>query len=586
VSDLCSFKAKTKEDAGRELARVESEISRVVVSLDPLEFVPILLCLEDAINNLEITIIRSRRIEGNLYEDRYFAASQFITEWYVMINDAITAILDNNHFSSKKEIAKLPELSFGIYFDKNLDEQLLLLCKKGELDPNDFIYRKPRIFLNKIPGWFYIAVHGKINRSFKERLEVLFNLRDLLFRRGLLETMLYVSPEGTEVEFDDTGLRKISLPTGVTAESVFEQQGMTPRLLETYASVFDWNSFFREIADENLKHAEMGRNEANIERLRKEDEEIFQAYDSIKSYSETFNEFYGVSFKTFFDFLSAVTYLCFPRRHTLRYWKFSDFLQETKLKTFSTEEIKIVVDLLSESKVKKRYSGFVRFDDLIMTSFRRLTASRLILMEKCYSEALNNDLKGKAFEDACRKMLQSNDFKTINGRVDIPEPTMPYEASFALLGKQKQKTDLDVISSQNNAILVIECKEIKSEKLKLRDEKQFKKYLVEHFFKIKWILDNFQKFENYAGGTLNDLLSVDTNKPVYLFPLLVTNILVNIEGIKETPLITYLELKEMISMKGLFTKTDGTASGAIEVEIKNHRISLPWISFIRKTEAN
>lgn len=579
-----NFKARSKEEAGRELARIKKEIAKVVSSLDPMELVPLLLCLEDAVNNLEIMCIKSMRLEENLKNERLLAAFNFITEWYMMINDVIIEVVDNGHMSSTRPLTELPEFSFGICFEKDLDKHLRFLHEKGELDLNDMIFRKPRLFLNRIPGWFYLAVKGKIDRRVAKKITTIFNLRDLFYRKGLLETMIYISPDGTKIEFNDTGLRKISLPKGVTVESVFEQQGITPRLIETYTGVFDWNSFFREIATENLKNVEFGRGEDNIDRLRHEDEEIYKAYDSIKNYSKIFQEFYGIEFKTFFNIVSEMTYLCCTTTHTLGYWKFPDLLRDKQLKRFNSDRIKQVVSLLSEStKQKKRYDGFIILDDMILTSFRRLTASRLIIMEKCYSEVLNNDLRGKAFEEACRKMVQNSNFETLPRRVNVREPTISYEISFPLWGKQKQRTDFDVVASQNNSLLAIECKEIKSHKLRSRDEKQFKKYLVEHFFKTMWIINNVERFEHYIGGTLHDMLSVDTNQPIYVFPILVTNIPVQVEGIKETPLVTYLELKDIASMKGLLAQTKDNASGTIEVDIKNRRISLPWLSVKEQT---
>jgi hypothetical protein len=316
----------------------------------------------------------------------------------------------------------------------------------------------------------------------------------------------------------------------------------------------------------------------NLNRLKQEDKEIYEAYASIKNYPEVFEEFYGIEFKPFFNIVSETTYLCYNNTNTLGQWKLSDFFQNDALKAFGSARILQVADLLSEStRRKKRFDCFFVIGDVILTSFRRLTASRIILMEKCYGEVLNNDLKGRAFEEACRRMLRRNGFNTLLGRVDIPEPILPRDVSFALWGKQKQRTDFDVISSQDNCLLIIECKEIKSHLLRSRNIRYFRKYLVEHFFKTKWIMNDIGKFERYAGGSLHGLLSVDETQPIYLYPLLVTNILVELDGFKGIPLVTYLELKEIASIKGLLKQTSGGTSGAIGFEIKGHRISLPWL---------
>lgn len=579
---LGSFKARNKEEAGRMLGVVEKEIADITSKLNGKDLIPLLLHLEDAVNNLEIAcqkrIIVDKEFQGK--EELLLALNIFVAEWFQIINYCIIEISENGTLIPPK-IAKLPKFMFGVHFQQDLDDQLLALHKKGELDDNDVIYRKPRLFLNRIPGWFFIAVRGEGGDYLKKCITAVLDLRDLFYKKGLLEAMIYVSPNGTQVEFDDnTGLRKITLPKSVTAESVYEQQGLTPRLLETYTSVFDWNSYFREIAIKSLEISELGKGEQNLKNLKKEDDEIYKAYSSMQNFPETFSQFYGMELKQFFYIISEIIYLCYDNDHTLGWWSYPDLLREKRLtRKFSPKLIRNAVQLLSTvSRHKKRYDGFVVLDSDILTNFKRLYTARMILLEKCFSEAFDNDLKGKTFEQACRKLLSDNGWATLPKRVEILEPMIPPEVSYSLWGKQKQRTDIDVVSSQGNCVLTIECKEIKSSKLKLRQKKQFKKYLIEHFFKSKWVLNNLKKFGSYVGNNLYRSLSIDEKRLVYLFPLLVTNILVDIEGISETPLITYVELSNIVSSKELHIESEGKTSGVLELAVNGRKIGLPWFS--------
>lgn len=582
---MTRFRATTKTEAGRQLALIQKEILDTSSKLNCMDLIPLLLHLEDAINNLEISCLKSIRVdkEFSQEQDLYFSVARFISEWYEVINDCIIEISDNG-FCVPHKTTDLPEFCFGICFKQNLDDYLLELYEKGDFDENDLIIRKPRMFLNKIPGWFFIAVRGSFDKYVENNIKLILNLRDLLYKKSLLETMIYISPDGTEVEFDDnTGMRKITLPKDVSAKTVLEQQGLTPRLIETYAMVYDWNSYFREVATESMKSASLGRGERNLETLKKEDDEIYRAYSSIKDYSKTFEEFYGIKLENFFYIISEIVYMCYDKIHTVGWWKkYSDLLKEKKLNNkFNSGLINQTIQLLSDpSKSKKRYDGFIILNGNLLTNFRRLTIARIILLEKCFSEVFNNDLKGKSFEEACRKLLLDEGLKTLSDRVDILEPAIPPAISYSLWGKQKQKTDIDVVSSQNNNLLIIECKEIKSTKLKLRQKRQFQKYLIEHFYKTQWILNNFKKFEDYVGNDLGDLLSINEGRPLYIFPILVTNRLVDIEGIKGTPLITYLELKEIISSKEPHVKDSHETSSTLEFEVSGRKISLPWMSKI------
>jgi len=447
------------------------------------------------------------------------------------------------------------------------------------------ILRKPRMFLNEIPGWFYIAIRGNLVKYVKDNINVVLNLRDLLYKKGLLETMIHISPDGTEVEFDDdTGMRKITFPKEVSGKILLKQKGFTPRLIETSATVYEWNSYFRQVAIKSLKSASLGKGEKNLENLKKEDEQIYKAYSSIKDYSKTFEEFYGVRLKDFFYITSEIIYLCYNQTHTIRCWKHLDLLNEKRLRSkIGSKLVNQTIQLLSgPPKCKKRYDGFTVLNGNVLTSFRRLSFARIILLEKCFGEVLNNDLKGKAFEEACRRLLRDSGLRTLSKRVNILEPAISPEISYLLWGKQKQGTDIDVVSGQDNNLFIIECKEIKSSQLKVRQQKQFKKYLIEHFFKAQWILNNFNKFEAYVGHDLGVLLSIDKSKPLYLFPMLVTNRPVDIKEIEGTLLITYLELKEIISSKELPVKKNAEASGVFECKVNGRKIRLPWMSRIIK----
>ena len=534
-------------------------------------------------NNFEIMCQRSIVIDETNQNHEEFVLSmyQFVSEWYKVLNQLLLLKLDESKHLSPR-INRFPQFSFGVCIQEDIDDYLLKLHKEGKLDAEDLVMKKPRLFLNRYPGWFFITVRGKITKCVENSIHSILELRDLFYKKGLLETMLYISPEGTTVEFDDsTGMRKITLPNGTTVESVLEKEGITARKIETYTVVFDWNSFFREMATETLKSVPIGKGEENLGNLKKEDEEIYRAYSCIKDYSVTFREFYGIELEAFFNIISEITYMCYNNIHTIGCWKYPNLLKEKVLTKFSPQDIERAVQLLSESpKSEKTYDGFVPLDDNVLTNFRRLGVSRTILLEKCFGEVFNNDLKGKAFEEACRQMLREARLRTLPERIQIAEPTVPTEIAFTLWGRQKQKTDIDVVSSQNNRILVIECKEIKTSNLESRKQKQFKKYVVEHFHKINWIRSNFEKFESYAGTDF-DQLSIDKRRPVYLFPLVVTNRLVTLDGIIETPLITYLELKKIVSSINRTISQD-EQSGVLEFKIGVRRITLPWVSALVK----
>jgi riboflavin transporter FmnP len=159
----------------------------------------------------------------------------------------------------------------------------------------------------------------------------------------------------------------------------------------------------------------------------------------------------------------------------------------------------------------------------------------------------------------------------------INEPTVSPEIASALWGRQKKKTDIDVLSSKTNNLLVLECKEIKSSDLNRHQKRLFKKYLVEHFYKTDWIRKNFQKFKGYIDAERLKELAIKNEQPIILFPILVTNKLVSIEGLSMTPVITYKELEKIAGALEFKAEKDRD-SGILVFEIVDRKIMLPWLT--------
>jgi hypothetical protein len=578
IGIMGSDRISNKAEAGRGLVAVDKEIVAMSRSLNKVALIPMLLCLEDAINNFEIQVLKHDRVYevyDNIPELR-FAIVQFIREWYKIVDDSIASIL-NNGFSAPSRFTRMPLMGFGICFNKSLDKCIELFINLGYIEKNETVFCKPRVFLNKFDGQMIIGLKTRL-RKYIRNMDRIFRLRNLFFRKGLLVSMLYILPEGASLEFDETGLMKTNLPEGTTAMSVFEQRSITPRLLETYTFVYDWNSHFREVGTETLQSVNIGKNKNNLDYLKKEDEEIFQSYNLMRNYPETFREEYGIDLKSFFYIISQIVYLCYPRPHTIGAWTRDELVKEERLRGYQSEDINATLMLLSRNtQSDKNYVGFISLDGKIYTSFRRLCMARIILLEKCFGEVYENDLKGRNFEEACRKLLVDREFSTLPDRVDVHEPMLPPEVTSFLWGKEKRRSDIDVISCKGNKIIVLECKEIKSSKLEKRQVAQFKKYLIEHYYKTKWICANLEKFNVYAGGEIYDKLCIDTRQPIYLFPILVTNLLVILDEIRETPLITYTELQEAITSCDFRIEDGGQTSGSLEITVKGRKIGLPWL---------
>lgn len=140
---MTRFRATTKAEAGKQLALIKKEILDTSSKLNCMNLIPLLLRFEDAINNLEISCLKSIRVDKELSQeqDLYLSAAQFINQWYQVINNCIIEISDNG-FCMPPKTTELPEFCFGICFQQNLGDYLLELYEKGDFDENDLIIRK------------------------------------------------------------------------------------------------------------------------------------------------------------------------------------------------------------------------------------------------------------------------------------------------------------------------------------------------------------------------------------------------------------------------------------------------------------
>ena len=562
------FAVTSKAEAGRYLVSLKKDIQNHVKSINSQRSLPILLCLEDAINNLEISLHKARTVEKKFEKshDRYLAIFNCVMEWYALINKMILGITEKG-FYDPSTLIKIEGINFGISLEKDyeldIEDFVEHLQEEGLVGKKPIFRIQPRIFLDKFPGAMFFVLKKDVNKYFIRTFDELISLRNLYYKQAILYSMLHNYPEGTQVTFGDKGSVIAKVPEGFQPETVLKKFGIDQRNIDSTTSVSAWNSDFLEVSFETLRDTLDRKGSENLEALKKENEEIFKAYSSMQGFAEEFEKLYGVTMESFFKIENELFRLCYSKLHTVGVWKLSKIFEELNQKTgFPNEIIKKVVEF---SGFPEKYPSMIIVGDTAMTSFRRLSVSRYSLLQNCFNDYYENDLKGKAFEEACRKLLNGYSFNTLPSRVDVFEPMLPLEICQRLWGKQKTRTDIDVLACLENRVLVIECKEIKTRLPKIREQNQFKRYLIEHYYKVKWISENFTKFRKYLTRSELISLAIDYNKPVIFFPIVVTNKLANIEGFNEVPLVTFAELKDSISKEWNITTRGEKNISKIEI---------------------
>lgn len=109
------FKASSKAEAGRKLALITQEIQNRVKKFNSVRSIPMLLCSEDAINNLEIEIHKARNIkkEFDEFPNKYFAVITCIIQWYNLIDKMILYISEMGFKDFTTKI-KTEAINFGV----------------------------------------------------------------------------------------------------------------------------------------------------------------------------------------------------------------------------------------------------------------------------------------------------------------------------------------------------------------------------------------------------------------------------------------------------------------------------------------
>lgn len=577
------FKATTKADAGRRLAELKTKLSDYGNGFNSKKFVPLILCLEDAVNSCEIQIIKAVFAEKAFEQTPVIRLilRQLIVENFELLNFMLNEIVDKGFYDKSTKV-DLVDTNFAIFFGQDFELQLNKLIqqfiKNGEVSKKPIAVGHGRLFNCEIPGAVFF-IFDKVNKQTQKNLDRLLEYKDLLYQKGILESMIYRTPEGTKLVVDEKGI-EVNYPKSFSVEHAFKKEGITPRSIETQSVACDWNSSFKEIANETARVSQVeGKGKANLKRLENENRELYNAYSLMPNYSSTFKQLYDIEIDVFFKIVDKLIMLSYYQNHTIGIWSLQDLINKLRRSNISNKQIIKVIDLLGNKSMPSLHCRglIILGEELVLTNFRRLCSSKIVLLENCFDEAYDKDLKGKVFEEACRKILRHKELCVLPSRVDILQPVLPEEISNRLFGKQKSRTDFDVVANLNNNLLLLECKEIKysSTPLRISVLNLFEKFSTEHYYRAQWVSSNLSKLKSYMGIESWKLLNLDENRPINIVPLLISNALVEIRSNEGTPLLTISELHEILGNKWVY-KSKGNSFGEVEIKINGRTLVLPF----------
>jgi len=575
---LHMFKTSDKSEAMKELIRISDDIEKSFANFNTLRTIPTILCLEDAINSLNIEYQRNTKTETEYKPDpRHLAIVNFVIEWYQFLNNMIVNILNKGFLDcTTKNLDTGINVGVSIEKDYGTDiENFINQLKEENWIGQKYVIRiQERKFLGRYPGAMFIILDGKTDKKIIQTLDKILELRQLMIKKGLLETMIYLAPKGTEIDFNEKGTF-IKYPEHFTFETAYQKMGLSHRLIEGFTHITHWNSNFADQVQETLKTIRKGKGKNNLDHLKLEQKEIYSTYSNLIGFPEVFEKTYGIGLHTFLDIVNEFIFECYPHDNTLGVWKINDLKKSAVCKKYKLTDVEQVVSILSNLRKDNAVYGMFVVNETIFSTFGRLTVAALFTLDNCLDTMYENDLKGKNFEDATRKMLKEKGLIVLPQSVEIFEPMVPKDVALKLWGKEKNRTDLDIIALKDDALLIVECKDTKFQSSLLKQENKFKNFVVEQYYRVQWIKNNFTKFATYIQNECA-ALGIDLSQKLLLLPLVVSNTLVNIENFEGAPLITYSELENLVSKKWNIRDDDPSEELIIEINGRLHH--LPWFT--------
>lgn len=561
------FKTNNKGEAARELTRLGEQIESSYANFNIIRAVPTILCLEDALGTLSNENERHKR--ENQPDPRRLGVAHFTLELRQMLDTMLTGIMSKGFLDCSTKILPIG-INFGVSVEheyqtdiKNFTNQL----REQKIIGKKCIIRvQERQFLG-YPGAIFVILDGEIDKKIVQTIDNIFQLRQLMHKKGLLETMVHLAPNGTEVDFNEKSA-SLKYPKEFTFETIYQKIGLSHRMIENYTHITGWNSNLPERVETTFKTISQGKTKTNFDNLKLERSEIFRTYNDLIGFPKLFQCTYDLSLTTFFDIVDGLIVECYPNDNTLGVWKINTLPQKESLRKHKFGDIEKTVIGLS------KFRGMFLINGTIFTTFERITASALSVLDNCIDVLYENDLKGKAFEKATKEMLEKHGLIVFPKSIEIFEPIIPKEVSLQLWGREKNRTDLDVIAMKNNALLFIECKDSKFDKSILKQGNKFRNYVVEQYYRVKWISENFPTFSSYVQNQTN-FLKIDLSQKLLLFPLVVSNTLVNEENFEGAPLVSFSELKDLVQLNWDLTNNE---SKELQIQIDGRLHRFPWFT--------
>jgi len=545
-----------KEEAGRYGNKIDEEIGKLLGTLPIVDGVVTALSVDDAIDNLRIQLLRSIELDKTVQSfvqkaPNWLPATHAQLDlWFVVCDDIIRRVITGGS-RQLTNTYETPKINSGLNFNLSMESFIELLYSEGKVVGDDIIvFAKYSLFQSVFPFNLVLVLEKGKNSPILPTVHTFFELRELLTRKISIDTYLKLPNGRATVAFDSTGFIHIEQDEHREFDKFVLRRLYSPRDLLCVPAIREWRSEFRSKAVKTLKNLST-KGDRNLEFLQEEFAEIERSYMTIPGFQETFEHRYGVTLYAFLKMIKNIQLLSYDKRHTVLKVPTHKFKKSIgKGAQIGTKQVKRFVDLFTFPRNVSYGTPALLYEwnGFIFTNFRRIHMGALFVVEDCFYDYCEANIKGEIFEGLVRDTIKKYDWHTVEENIEVNAEYMPRDLSLALFNKVKKRTDIDVLGRRKNALIVIECKEIKWDRLTRRKTRMinlFRKYEAETFYKVRWVASEYIKFLNMLSLEQRNSLNLFDSNPSVAIALLVSNIpVIDLDG---TPItVTPTELEQIL----------------------------------------
>lgn len=538
----------------RYISELDKEITELGSQIPKFDGVVVLLRLEDAFDNLMHQAgAELHRVNDEHNLDRA-GTFRFAVSGIALVEDGLTQL-----FKLGKETGHLlddwPIMEFFYGYPKNGEGIVKVAKRIGFITEEDY-WKTVTVSqgISGVQGRALLKLDAPSVKTKNLTIDIIWYWLGLIQKKNISSFVLW---QGGMVEESSEGnLKVISVKEETKERTDFGRTYQDwLKAQAAYTAPHEWGSEFKQKGVEAALTVDRGKfSQENIEAVAAEMAELAKAYRNIPRYRATFRAVTGYKFDDFVrftEFLERLSRLC---DHNVYYGTESEFMEAARSSSFSPNLASKLIKSMTW-RVNSRPVSFPIFyvSGRVIFSLRRILVLSISRPLEIFEHQLNTEIRGRVLEQNCRRLLRARKLSVYPRR--LPSAGfLPLAVSYELWGFEKQKSDIDVIAAQGDAILIVECKELSGEdkrggRFGTSDLNVLLKAARENFYKTLWLAENWRKLPEHMA---TKFLSIA--KPKTFVPLVVTNQQIRHTGSSDSAAV--LALEDLLKLTDGFAKNE------------------------------